>query len=138
MIKFLEYGQWREVPSMKELCNLFFPNPADIALGMFRTDPITLEDGTVVDITFAKIKLIEIAIQEHLDKTAQQRGYDNIHTASLRAAYQGPYQTEGLVYAQWMDSCWQYAYQVLADYEAGNIDEPSADYVVNTLPTLTI
>lgn len=135
MVRFIDNNQWVELP-LEAVCNLFVQQ--DEVLGIFpRIEPITLEDGTVIDVTSAKIKLIEIAIQKHLDAAAKVKGYDSIHTAALRTAYVGPFQAEGLAYAQWMDTCWSVAYTMLADYQAGTIQEPTVAEVIAALPVLT-
>lgn len=78
------------------------------------------------------------AVQIHLDATARQRNYDNIRSAALRAAYPGPWQAEGIAYAQWMDACWAHAYQVQADVAAGLRTIPTASELIAELPTLEL
>jgi hypothetical protein len=75
----------------------------------------------------------------YLDAKARERKYDSIHTAALRAGYPGPYQAEGIAYAQWMDLCNATGYQILADVQAGNRPMPvSTDAYLALLPTLVL
>lgn len=73
----------------------------------------------------------EMYLRTYLDTTAQKHGYDNIMTAALRAGYPGPYQTEGVKFASWMDICWKMLYDNTCDYS-------SYDALVATLPVLTL
>jgi len=77
-------------------------------------------------------------VQEYMDNTAQQKGYDDIKSAALRSAYTGPYQAEGIAYAQWMDNCWAYCYQVKADVENSIRTIPTIAELITELPTLTL
>lgn len=75
----------------------------------------------------------------HLDAMARTRKYDNIHTAALRAGYAGPYHDEGVAFAQWMDACNAFGYQVLAEVQAGSRPVPAttAAYLA-LLPVLVL
>ena len=84
------------------------------------------------------IAALTAAIQQHLNAAARAKNYDNIHTAALRAAFAGPYQAEGLAYAQWMDACWAHGYQVLADAQAALRPVPTAAELIAELPTLEL
>lgn len=54
-----------------------------------------------------------------LNAAARARNYDSIHTASLRAAYPGPWHDEGVAYATWMDTVNVLGYQILEDVQQG-------------------
>lgn len=77
-------------------------------------------------------------VVELLDSAAQARGYDDIKSAALRAAYPGPYHAEGLAFATWMDAVYEKCYAVLAQFNAGEIDEPSEDELAAMLPALSL
>lgn len=136
MVRFIDNNQWVELP-LEAVCRLFVQQDEALFAVAPRIEPIELEDGTVIDAATAKVKLIEIAIQQHLDAVAKAKNYDSIHTAALRAAYVGPFQAEGQAFATWMDGCWSAAYALLADFQAGNIPEPTAAEVIAALPVLT-
>lgn len=77
-----------------------------------------------------------VAITEHLDSIAQTRNYDNRITCSVRAAYPGPYQAEGIAFGSWMDTCNAAGYQMLADYQAGLISQPTVEELIAGLPEM--
>ena len=81
---------------------------------------------------------LALAVQQHLDDTARQRNYDNIKSAALRASYVGPWRAEGIAFAQWMDACWETAYQVQADVANGLRTTPTASELIAELPTLEL
>jgi hypothetical protein len=86
-----------------------------------------------------KLEDFQRAHDAHLNAAARTRRYDSIHTAALRAAYPGPWQAEGLAFAQWMDACNAAGYQLLAGVEAGTTPAPATveDYLA-TLPELVL
>lgn len=101
--------------------------------------PLPLPPDPVTEPTPAEIvgRLV-LAVQQHLDQAAKSRNYDDIKSAALRASYAGPWQAEGVAYAQWMDACWAYAYQVQADVQAGQRTIPTAAELLAELPTLEL
>lgn len=76
------------------------------------------------------------ALTNHLDTVAQSRNYDNRITCSVRAAYPGPYQAEGIAFGSWMDQCNQIGYQMLADYQTGLISQPTVEELITSLPEM--
>jgi len=76
------------------------------------------------------------ALDAHIDATAKERGYDTRVTCALRAAYPGPYQAEGLAFAQWMDACYQQGTQALAEVMAGKRKVPTIDAFLKSLPSM--
>ena len=75
-------------------------------------------------------------VDAHLDAGAAIRRYDSIATASLRAGYPGPFHDEGVAYATWMDATYARCYEILAQWEAGEIAEPTAAELIDMLPLL--
>lgn len=86
----------------------------------------------------ATTKQYEAALDAHLDAAAQSRGYNDRFTFALRAGYAGPYQTEGIAFAQWMDDCNAQAYALLAAVEAGTAPLPSRTDFIAGLPALVL
>ena len=76
------------------------------------------------------------SLEEMLDRTAQERNYDNRLTCALRAAYSGPYQAEGQAFAIWMDACHAIVYDVLRQMKAGTLVPPPVDDLLGQLPEL--
>lgn len=85
-----------------------------------------------------RIRVLRARIASHLDAAAQAKNYDSIITAALRAAYPGPYHDEGVAFATWMDACWSAAYALLAQWSAGELEEPSPEELIAMLPTLNL
>ncbi|MBJ2155257.1 hypothetical protein [Variovorax sp. IB41] len=74
------------------------------------------------------------AVDAHLNVAARARGYDSIITAALRAGYPGPFHDEGMAFAIWMDSVYAKCYELLAQVQAGEIAEPTAEQLIVMLP----
>ena len=77
------------------------------------------------------------AMQQHFDKKAQEKGYDNRITCALRAGFSGPFQAEGIAFAQWMDNCYEVAYTTLDRIKNYEIDPVSNSALIEGLPPLT-
>lgn len=73
----------------------------------------------------AMIQACDKALTDHLDATAKNRRYDNRITCAVRAGYPGPFQSEGVAFALWMDTCNALAYQFLAEIQAGTRPLPT-------------
>ena len=85
----------------------------------------------------ALINQYNAALDKHLDTTAQSKRYTDRFTCAIRAGFQGPYQAEGLAFGQWMDTCNQLAYQMLAEIEAGTRPMfASTDEFIAALPPM--
>lgn len=87
----------------------------------------------------AVINSISAKVQAFMDSKASERGYDNIRSAALRAALPGsPFHAEGVAYGEWMDKCWASCYVMLNKAQKGEIPTPTAQDVINQLPTLVL
>jgi hypothetical protein len=102
--------------------------------GSVRTIVNTPKDAAMV----MEIKVAEYtaALEAHYDKKAKERKYDNRYTCSIRAGYVGPFQAEGIAFAQWMDACNAACYTMLAAV-AGGAPMPTIEEVIAGLPELT-
>jgi hypothetical protein len=83
------------------------------------------------------VQSYEAALQNLFDTTAQSKNYDSRITCALRAGYTGPYQQEGVAFAQWMDNCYSYTYQVLQEVSSGIRPQPTVQELLAELPVLT-
>ncbi|MDX9956433.1 MAG: hypothetical protein RBT75_20220, partial [Anaerolineae bacterium] len=70
------------------------------------------------------------------DEKAAEKRYDNRITCALRAGYSGPFQADGVAFAQWMDACNAHCYAVLDDVNAGLRPIPTWDVLRAELPVL--
>ena len=85
-----------------------------------------------------RIALLLRHVDAHLNAGAALRRYDSIVTASLRAGYPGPFRAEGVAFATWMDATYARCYEILAQWEAGEIAEPTAAELIAMLPVLEL
>lgn len=80
------------------------------------------------------IRKYESALDNHLDSVAREHRYNDRFTFALRAGYTGPFQAEGVAFAQWMDAINAQAYQLLTDVQAGTTPAPSVEDFIASLP----
>lgn len=76
----------------------------------------------------------EQALDNMLDSVANAHRYNDRFTFAIRAAYPGPWQVEGMAFAQWMDTCNAQAYQMLLDVQDGKIPQPTVEEFLDSLP----
>ena len=75
-------------------------------------------------------------LMNFFDRKAKEKNYDNRITCSLRAGYPGPFQAEGLAFAQWMDQCNAYCYEVIQDIQEGTRVIPTFEELSSEFPEL--
>jgi len=85
-----------------------------------------------------RIEDLYVAVNAHMNGEAGKRRYDSIHTAALRAGYPGPFHDEGMAFAVWMDAVNAKCYLVLAQFLAGEIQEPTREELLAMLPALEL
>ena len=81
------------------------------------------------------------AVQRQLDAVAAQRGYGGARmppslSARAYAGYPNRFQAEGLAYGQWVSSCWDVCFQVLAEGQAGARTIPTTAQLLAELPEM--
>lgn len=78
------------------------------------------------------------AIQAVLDTKAHERNYDNILSACTYATSTVPkFKAEGQACVDWRDAMWSTAYSLLADVNAGTMEQPTLEALLAMLPSLT-
>ncbi len=77
-------------------------------------------------------------VDAHLNAAARAKRYDSIRAAALRAGYPGPFHEEGMAFATWMDSVYAKCYEVLAEVQAGDVEEPTLEQLLGMLPVLQL
>ena len=95
---------------------------------------IEIPQPTPEDIQNTIIKNLTRSLEAHYDSVAHRKQYDNRYTCAIRASG-GDFQSEGLTFITWMDSCNTYAYQVMADCLLGNRSIPSETELIAELPS---
>lgn len=78
----------------------------------------------------------DAALTAHLDAVAKARNWQDRISLMARAGFPGPWQAEAIAFGQWADGCNVIGYQILADYQAGNIPQPSVEDVIAALPPM--
>lgn len=77
------------------------------------------------------------AVQVELDKTAQSKGYDNgFACASYSYSTDSIFKQEAQAYVEWRDKVWRYCYDLLDKYLAGEIEQPTIEYVLENMPKI--
>lgn len=76
------------------------------------------------------------ALTKMLDAEAQTHRYDDRISCSVRAGYAGPFQAEGIAFAQWMDGCNAQAYTYMAKVQAGQAPQPTMAQFLAMFPPM--
>lgn len=84
--------------------------------------------------------IFEAQVQSHLDAAAKASGYDNIMTAVSYAEEPSvtKFQADGQAFRAWRSQVWAYAYQALADVNAGTRETPTLEAFIAELPPLEV
>ena len=87
---------------------------------------------------FAKIKKERLkAVDDYMDRTVRERGYDNIAKC---VTYEGDidpiFNAEGTAAKQWRSRVYRKCYEILAEVESGIRSIPTAEEVIAELPKL--
>lgn len=80
------------------------------------------------------VQRYEQALDGHLDSVAKQYSYNDRFTFALRAGYAGPWQAEGIAFAQWMDTCNADAFTLIQKVIAGEVPAPTIEEFIGGLP----
>jgi hypothetical protein len=80
-------------------------------------------------------RLYDSRLTQHFNTKAKERNYDNYVTCYMRNSFNGPFQAEGLAFANWVEQCNQLAYSTLASVEAGGV-LPTVEAFIASLPEL--
>lgn len=85
-----------------------------------------------------KVAQYTAAVQAYMDETVRQRGYDNIHTACTYASSTDEtFAKEGAACLVWRDRVWRKCYEILAQIEAGEREEPQGvEEIIAELPAV--
>ena len=86
------------------------------------------------------IESMRVAIQSHMDSTAQAYGYDDVKAAVTYADEPAvpKFQAEGRAFRAWRSLVWSHTYGVLDEVQAGEREQPTVEEVIAELPELII
>lgn len=108
-------------------CQLVLSSPPPV-------EPIPLTEAEIKERT--KKHLLE-AVDYYMDKTVQERGYDNIAKC---VTYEGDidpiFNREGTAAKQWRSKVYRKCYDILAQIEAGTREVPTEEELLAELPVL--
>lgn len=72
-----------------------------------------------------------------LDSKAREKLYDNgFAIVSYTNSTVENFRNEARAFIAWRDACWAKCYEILAQYQSGEIERPDSVYVLNKLPSL--
>ena len=83
------------------------------------------------------IKEYEAAIDNLLLTTANSRGYDSAYTClSYLQSSNAIWKTEAEAFNTWRDACWVKAHEILNQWQAGEIEQPTVEEVLAQMPAI--
>lgn len=85
-----------------------------------------------------QLKRYEDAVQNHIDETAQNRGYDNGYTcASYYDDKNARYASDAKIFKDWRSDVWVYVNQLLKEWQQGQLEViPTIQEVIEQLPKI--
>lgn len=95
------------------------------------------QEPTQEEIVRKRITEIQSAVQNLLDSRAQEKNYDNgFAIASYANSTDTIFHEEANRFIAWRDQCWRECYDILAQFQSGELEMPTVEYVLERLPTL--
>ena len=83
------------------------------------------------------MKTYENAVQEYLDKKAQERGYDNTYTClSYLFSTDETWRTESNSFNEWRDKVWKKCHEILGFVISGQREIPTIEELISQLPEI--
>ena len=71
------------------------------------------------------------------EPTAAGKGYDSANSCiSYYNSADPVFSKEAKIMLDWRDRCWRYCYNLLDEYQAGKIERPSVEFVLESLPKI--
>jgi len=78
-----------------------------------------------------------VVLQNHIDAMAREKQYENgFSCATYINSTNETWAQEAADFIAWRDACWQYAYDIQAQVEDGQINAPSVEDFINNAPDL--
>lgn len=87
-----------------------------------------------------RMRLLQLHVQDRLDAQARAIGYDSIFTAVTYAEEPAvpKFQQEGQALRAWRSLVWAKCYELLAQFDAGEIEEPTVQGLLAELPVFEV
>lgn len=106
---------------------------------MWQPDPaiIITAEQKAAEAQAALIEAYRLAIQGHVDATAQSRRYDSGNSLAGYVASTNPvWAVEAQAFVAWRDAVWAYSYTELDKVLAGEREQPSVEAFLAELPAI--
>lgn len=102
-------------------------------------ETLDIEEYVAVTITVTpeqRISEIQDAVQNLLDSKAREKMYDSaLSIATYAISSDEIFKAEADAFVVWRDRCWRKCYDILAQFQSGEIEMPSVENVIEQLPT---
>lgn len=145
--KIMSESDENSIPKGYYLLQRIYPKP-EIPEGKFKGYHFKIEDGVmkrwylicdgVDDKQLLVLEDYEEAVQDYLDKTVQQKGYDNVYTCLSYKGDPDPiFSAEADAVLTWRSQVWRCAQSILNQWQQGQIEQPTISEVISQLPILT-
>jgi hypothetical protein len=85
-----------------------------------------------------KIKRLETAIDNLIEAEVTSRGYKTVDSIAKYTGFTNMFQAEAEALSVWVASIWVKCYELLGQWQAGTIPEPTEEEVIAQLPALVI
>lgn len=129
------------VPTYIQVSGQVIPTPADLPDARFR-DAWVLDAQGAVTLDPVKrgeiaMKLVEDAIEEHIDSVAREKGYrDATRIVTYTVSTKPEWAAEAQAFVKWRDDVWLHAFAELDKVQAGDRAEPTIDDLIAELPAI--
>ena len=111
--------------------------PLEDGTRQFQIKALQHQEPTQEDIVKSRITEIQSAVQNLLDSKAREKNYDNgFAIASYANSTDTIFHEEANRFIAWRDACWRECYNILAQFQSGEIEMPTVEYVLSRLPSL--
>lgn len=81
------------------------------------------------------IKEIQDLVQTYIDNVAKEKNYDNgFALANYSESTNEKFKNEALKFIPFRDQCWDKCYEILEQYQTGQIDRPEPEDIFEYLP----
>lgn len=81
-------------------------------------------------------ELLQIAVTNYMNKVVASKNYDSVLSACSYAAFDNPFQQDGMKAIEWRSNVWTKCYQILDMVKSGQRPIPTEQELLSELPKL--